>query len=170
KLDLERLRHFGDLVEEEGAALSLDEQAPALAVGSRERSALVAEQLRFQQRLGNGSAVDSDEAAVAAAAVPVNGPGHQFLARSAVAQQEYRGVGVGHHANLLEHALHGLRAAEDVVEAVAPLDLGPQPTVLPAELLVLDGALDHQRELGKLERLGQVVVRALAHRVDRALE
>ena len=107
---------------------------------------------------------------VAAAAVPVDGPRHQLLPRSAVPQEKHRRVGVRHHPDLLEHALHGLRAAEDVVEAVAALDLGPEPTVLLAQLLVLDGALDHQRQLGKLERLRQVVVRALAHRVDRALE
>ena len=170
QLDLQGLRHLGDLVEQEGAPLGLHEEAPSLPVGAGEGSPLVAEQLGFQQRLGNGRTVDGDEPAFAPAAVPVDGPRHQLLARAAVTQQQHRGVGVRDHPDLLEHALHGLRPAEDVVEAVAALDLGPEPPILLTKLLVLHGPLDDQRQLRKLERLGQVVVRALAHGVDRALE
>ena len=104
------------------------------------------------------------------AAVPVDGARHQLLARSAVAQEEHRRVGLRHRPDLLEHPLHGLRAAQDVVEAVPPLDFGAKPAVLLAELLVLHRALDDQRELRKLERLGQVVVGAQTHGVDGALE
>src|SRR6185436_11047832 len=123
------------------AALGLHEQATTLAVGARERAPLVAEQLGFQESLGDGGAVDGDEAALAPAAVPVDGAGHQLLARSAVSQEQHGSVGVRHHPDLLEHALHRLGAAEDVVEAVPALDLGSKPTVLLAKLLVLDRAL-----------------------------
>ena len=65
QLDLERQRDVADLVEEQGAAMGeLD-----LALGGLDRAGegalLVAEQLGLEQVLGDGGAVDRDEAAAA---------------------------------------------------------------------------------------------------------
>ena len=61
---------------------------------------LVAEQLAFQQRLGQGGAVEADERPVLARAGVVDGAGHQLLADAALAADQHGGVGAGHPADL----------------------------------------------------------------------
>ena len=58
QLGLHRQRHVADLVEEQRAAAALLELADPAAVGAGEGALLVAEQLAFQQVLGDGGAVD----------------------------------------------------------------------------------------------------------------
>ena len=82
-------RHVADFVEEEGAAVALLELADPLAVGAGEGALLVAEQLAFQQGLGNGGAVDGQERPGGPAAVLVDGPGDQLLAGAALAQDQH---------------------------------------------------------------------------------
>src|SRR5712691_2829199 len=84
QLYLEGQAHLRDLVQEERAAGGHLDLALALGVGTRERAALVAEELALQQGLGDGPAVDGDKRPVAPRAVRVNGPGHQLLARAAL--------------------------------------------------------------------------------------
>jgi hypothetical protein len=68
QLGLEGDRGLGDLVEEEGPAVGLLEEAPAGGDGAGEGAPGVAEELALQQRLGDGSAVHRDKGPVAAAA------------------------------------------------------------------------------------------------------
>ena len=77
------------------------ELADLLLGRAGERALLVAEQLAFQQRLGQGGAVEADERAVLARAGVVDGPGDQLLADAALAADQHRGVGAGHAADLL---------------------------------------------------------------------
>ena len=66
--------HLGDLVEEQGAACGgLDQTAP-VAVGPGEGPAAVAEQLRLDQLLRDGGAVDADEGARRRACSGCEGP------------------------------------------------------------------------------------------------
>ena len=63
QLGLGARRQLADLVEQQHAAgRALDEAGPRLR-GARERAPLVAEQLRLDQRLGQGRAVDRQERA-----------------------------------------------------------------------------------------------------------
>ena len=61
QLGLQRERHVADLVEEQRAAVGGLELARGLLGGAGEGARLVAEQLAFEQLLGNGRAVDGDE-------------------------------------------------------------------------------------------------------------
>ena len=63
-----RRRHLADLVEEEHAAVGLLDAARLGADGAGERAALVAEQLRLEQLIGQRRAVDRDERPAALAA------------------------------------------------------------------------------------------------------
>ena len=63
---LERQRHVADFVEEKRAAVALLEAADARAGRAGERAFLVAEEFALEQLLGNGRAVDRDEALRAA--------------------------------------------------------------------------------------------------------
>ena len=146
------------------------EEPGPLAVGAGEGALLVPEQLRFQEGLGHGGAVDGHEGPGPTRARPVQRASDQLLAGAALAEQEHGSVAVRHRAHLLEHRLHRARPAYYALEAELPLDLRPQPRVLLPQPLVVDGAAHRVGDLGELEGLGEIVVRALAHGLDGGLE
>jgi hypothetical protein len=67
------------------------EEPALLAVRPREASALVAEELALEDRLGKGRAVDGDEGLGRARALGVDGARDELLARAALADDEHRG-------------------------------------------------------------------------------
>ena len=85
-------RHLGDLVEEQGAVVGQLEAAGAVLVCSCERAFGVAEQLALEEGFGEGSAVDGLEGAFGPGARVVDGPGHELLARAALADEQDAGV------------------------------------------------------------------------------
>ena len=88
-------RKRGDFVEHDRAALR-HFQAPWLARdGSRERAALMAEELRFHKLGGKAGAIDFQERRIAARAAFVNPARELVLARAAFAGDQNRGGGVG---------------------------------------------------------------------------
>jgi len=93
----------------------------------------------------------------------VDGVGHHLLAGPALAVDQHAGVGVGHHLDQLEDALHLLALADDLGEGVAALQLLLQAHVLLAKQA--DGAdiLQADEELIHPERLGDEVGRAMSH-------
>ena len=167
QLDLHRRRGLADLVEEEGAAVGLDELALAAAVGAGEGPLLVTEELRLEQGLGQGGAVDLDEGLVASRAVAVQGLGDQLLAGARLPGDEHRRLGGGDVADHLEEFLHGRRSADDGGVECRPL-LG---CLLPAgrHLAVVHRAQQRQAQPVEVERLGEVVVGPLAHGLDGVL-
>ena len=83
-------RDVADLVEEQRAAVGELEAAAARGLdGAGERALLVAEELREEQRLDEGRAVDRDEGARGALARPVDRLRHELLARAALAAHEH---------------------------------------------------------------------------------
>src|SRR5690606_27158759 len=85
QLGLEVLRQLAELVEEDGAAVGLLEDAGAAGDGAGEGAALVPEQLALDQVGGDGAAVEDDEGALAAVARGVQGLGDQLLAAARLA-------------------------------------------------------------------------------------
>ena len=112
---LHRKRHFANFVEKERAAVALFEPTDPLRDGSGETALLVPEKLAFEQRLGDGSAVDRHEKFLAATAIVMNGAGDEFFARSALARDHHRGLAMRDAADHLENLLHRLRLADDAV-------------------------------------------------------
>ena len=93
QLGLHRLGQLADLVEKQRAAVGHLEQPDAMLVGAGERSLAMAEQLAFDQALGQGAAVDRHERHVAPQALIVNGPGDQLLAGAGFAEHQHGGIG-----------------------------------------------------------------------------
>jgi hypothetical protein len=114
QLHLQRGRHVPDLVEQQRAAVGLLEQALVVGVRVGEGAFHVAEQLGFEQRFGNGAAIDRDEGLVGAGAGAVDGARQQFLAGARVAAQQHRGVRLGDHARLGQQLRHAIAAAHDL--------------------------------------------------------
>ena len=168
-LGLGRRGHVADLVEEQRSFVGQLEPAGALAVGARERAALVAEQLRFEQALVERRAVHLDERPVRPARVAVEGLGDQLLADAGLAQDQDRGVRAGDLLDRAEDLLHLRALADDVLEAGD--DLGAVVGFDPREEApVLDRALDLHFHLVEVEGLEHVVVRARLHGIDRRLD
>ena len=132
--------HLADLVEKQRAAIGRLEQARvATAARAGEGAVLVAEQFRFQQRLGNGPAIDGDERTVRIAprTFAVDRLGHQFLAAARFPFDQH-GAGrarIQHHG--LAQPLHRGRVAAQVVQAAPqPLLVGrraPSPAAIGLE-------------------------------------
>jgi hypothetical protein len=95
---------------------------------------------------------------------------HQLLAGAALAEDEDVRARRGGQTDEVEDLRHRLRLADDVVEAVAPRQLGAQLAVLAAQLALFEAAADGEQHFLVLERLGDVVESALAHRLDRAFD
>src|SRR5262249_54175582 len=101
QLHLHRRRHVADLVEEERAAVGLDEEARLVAERSSERTAHVAEELALEQRLGERSAIDGDERTGAARAVLVDRARDHLLPGAALAEDQHRAAARRHSRDRL---------------------------------------------------------------------
>src|SRR5215471_4314588 len=75
-------RHVADLVEEDRPAVRLLEEPRLVGHRARERPAFVPEELRLEEGRRQGGAVHRDERLVPEIRVPVDGPGHELLARA----------------------------------------------------------------------------------------
>ena len=118
QLHLQVERHGADFVEEQHALVGQLEFADApLGARSGERAARVAEQLAFEQGVGDGPAVDANEGLVPAVAGGVDGPGDEFLAGAGFAGDEDRGRGARDLADLIFQLEHGGRAPDEVFDA-----------------------------------------------------
>ena len=83
-----------DLVEQHGPAVGPLELAGAPRRCPGESTALMSEQLAFDQRLGNGGAVDGDEGACLSRTVVVDQPGDELLAGPALSLNQHCDVAI----------------------------------------------------------------------------
>ena len=154
----------GHLVEKDRAPVGLFQQSLAGLIGAGECAAGMAEQLALGQRGAERGDVDRHKRPVRAAAVAMDGAGHQFLAGAAVAVEVDAGVGGGDQGDAFEDLLHGRRGADDLAagglagrrrRVGLAAGHGPQRP--------LDGPLDHRQ----VERLGEVIEGPVAPRRSR---
>ena len=74
------------------------------------------EQFALEQRLGNSRTVDRDEWTVRARAVSMQRPSQQFLAGSALADEEHGSVAPRGAIDQRHNLLHGLRLSHDACD------------------------------------------------------
>jgi hypothetical protein len=122
---------------------------PAHAAGDRagERAGAVAEELGLGERLGNRRGVEGDEALIGAGAVVVNRAGDELLAGAGFALDQHGAVHRRHEFQRREQRLYAGVAADDLVEAEAPVQLRLERRVLFAEPQLLEAGAQHAREL-----------------------
>ena len=114
ELALQSQRQGVDLVEEQRAAVGrLNKTGLAGIQGSGESALGIAEQLRLQQVLRQGGAVDLDDGGIGSAAVAVDVLGQHLLAGAGLAGDEDGGVRLGHLSGSLEDGLHGGAVCDD---------------------------------------------------------
>src|SRR6185437_11322097 len=166
ELHLERRGELADLVQEERPPARLLEQSGLVRLRARERATHVAEQLRFEQRLGNRAAVDRHEPVRGARALAVQQPREQLLARAAFARDEHGGRMPRHLARQGDGGGNGGTAADDAgLPGIATnrRQLALQPRHRFTQLLPLRGLLHAQQHFVGTKGLLDVVVRAALH-------
>ncbi len=89
QLDLKGRAGLADFVQEERAAIRLLEEANAILDRAGEGATLVAEELRFEQGIGQRTAVFGDEGLGGAAAFVMDGARHHFLAGTGLAGDQH---------------------------------------------------------------------------------
>ena len=127
-----------DFIEKHGPALGNFELALLLDNGSGEGALLVAEELAFEQRLGQRGAIDRHARLVGACAVAMNGARHQLFARSALAEDQDGNLPRRHARDELVYVAHARAIAHHVV---LQADLGLQPSVFLFERLHAAGVV-----------------------------
>ena len=110
--------HGSDLVEEDRSAVGQQKLAPFRAGRARERPFRVAEQLRFDQRLRDGRAVDGDKRHVAPRAGAMDGARHQLFAGPGLAGNQHRAAGGGDRLDASNHVVDHPALADDAVLAM----------------------------------------------------
>ena len=172
QLRLNRLGHLDELVQEHRAAVGGLEQPGFVTDRAGERPLHVAEHLRLEQRLGKRGAVDRHERPTRAAAVLVDELGDELLARSALAGDERRGVrrrdAARQRHDVAEHR-RGPEHRERVAGAVGE-GLRPERARLAPHHDRVHRSTDENLELGRGERLGEVIPRARAQRLEARLD
>ena len=167
QLDLKRERQVADLVEEDRAALRRFQPPRFVLERSGERAPHVPEQLALEQMLAERGACDLDEGSVLARAEAMDVRGKHALAGAAFAGEQDRGVAVGDLGCQLGK-LPALRPQRQQRQRLRqPLEPGAQRAILDAKVLQLDRARDHAANMLCRERLGNVIVCAMTHRLDR---
>ena len=85
-----------------------------------EGAALVAEQLVFEQRVGQRRAIDGDEREPALGTEVMERTGRELLSGSGFTRDEDRGLGFGKPAELVSYLNEGLRLAYQLVQHLRP--------------------------------------------------
>ena len=166
ELHLHHRVHLADFVEKQRALLRRLDEPLLVDAGARERALHVAEQLGFEQRLGQRAAVQRDERPIAPQRVEMDGPRHPFLACARLAGDEHGAVGPRDLLDQLEDREHLLAAPDDIGELMAGPERALQQHVLLPELPLLERVADFDLQLVDVERLAEVVVGAQPHRLD----
>jgi hypothetical protein len=120
ELNLQRRRHFADLVKEQGAAMGgLKETRLALFAGAREGTALVAEELGFEELGRDRAAIDLDEGPILPGSFGVDQAGDDVLADAGFPLDQQRGVDPRQAQAKINHCLHGGARPSDAIDALA---------------------------------------------------
>ncbi len=169
ELGLHGQGHVAYLVEKERAAVGLFEQTFLEGAGASVGFLLVPEELVFQEIVAEAGAVDREKALVSPGAEMVDGPGHQLLARAGLPEDEDARAYRRHLGDMLPQGHDGGRLAHDLGD-VGVRGAAAQVFELPGHGVFFQGLADQRPQLVEFVRLGQVMVGALVHGLDRGLD
>ncbi len=151
ELDLHVEGHVADLVQEDGAPVGLLEFSRLAApLRAGEGPALVAEELRLQEVLRDGAAVDGDKGLVLSAAGQVDGLGHDLLAGAGLSRDQDRKITARRPQPHVFYTDHLGILAQHVLEAALGKDIVLVALLVVVQLGLLVFAGDLLRPVGKL--------------------
>ncbi len=155
-----------DLVEKKRAAVRPLKQPAHVCGGAGERALYMTEQLRIEQFLRQGTAVDRNERTACAPAGGMDGTGDHLLTGSGLSGDEHGNVLVADAFDQIEDAVHRRTSGNDVRQLFAPGEPLAQARHLLAQLLFLEHLVDAQHQLVGVDRLGEIVVGTKTHGLD----
>ncbi|GIW39702.1 MAG: hypothetical protein KatS3mg076_0279 [Candidatus Binatia bacterium] len=170
ELDLQRQGDFRDLVEKQRSAFRCLEDPLVVLDGARESAPPVAEELAFEQGVGERPAVERDEGAVREGAFRMDGPRDEFLPGAVLALDEDVALVLRDGLDRLVDLAHGRAPADEFPEAGRPPELEAEAADLLAEAAQFQGLLHLEQEFVRMAGLDQVVARAELHGLDRGLD
>ncbi len=170
QLDLRGQRQLADLVQEQRAAMGLDELAGVPFGGAGEGALLVTEQDRLDQIVGDRTAIDRDERLCLALAAAMDGACEHLLADAGLALDQHwdrraRGLLRGAH-----HGRHRLGAGDDVGESQPALAAVTDALQLALERGGVERVAQRDLEPLQADRLDDEIGRARAHRRDHVVD
>ncbi len=124
------------------------------------------EQFALQQLFRNRRAIHRNKRRILPIAIVVNGLGDQFLSGSAFSRDQDVGRTIGHPADQLEYRLDRLALAQNLMEAVFPVDFFSEAADFSPQRCFSHDALDDANQLVLLDGLGKVIAGAVFHRFD----
>ena len=158
-------RHLRYFVEKERTAVGELEQSSTSTFGAGERTSLVTEDLAFEQRLRNRGAVHRDELAVFVRGQIMERARYHFFTRARLTDDEHRRPRRCDLAHERVELFHRRAHPHDAPEASAFGELSPIARDLLKSSRPLERAFEDLTELSGVDGLGQVVERALFHRL-----
>ncbi len=169
QLDLDRQRDLADLIEEQRAAVGPAKASISGGVGTGERALFVTEEFALEDALGERGTVYGDERPFAAWAGAVQGLCREFLARAAFAREQHGCWRVGDLVQQVEDVSRGFGLADPAEPGFLGLAFLAELFELPRSLAMGQQPFDDDQQLVEPDRLREVVVSSLLHRVDSAL-
>ena len=133
--------------------MCLLEPALTRADSPGECAADVSEEFGFEQRFGDGTAIERDEAIGLARAVVMDGAGDDFLARSRFSCNQNRAARRGHSLKQMKQFLHGTAPAKDSAKLISLFELGTQIRILGGEAALFERLVEDVHQLVELKGL-----------------
>ena len=156
--------HIADFVEKQRAALGLFKAPTTHRLGAGEGTALVTEELTFEQIARDSGRIERHERLVSAGTVAMQSACDQLFSGSRFARHQHGHTRLRQSPDRAENFLHGGRLTqhvgrfgEDFFDSSLALALG-------------DGATNQIERLGQVERLRQVLKRAALERLHRGIQ
>jgi hypothetical protein len=130
----------------------------------------VAEELAFEQGVGNRTAVHGDEPVRGPRAVVVDGARDKFLPGAALPLNQHGGPTARDASDEFEDLDHFLALADQRGGPRAFTERTMQRPIVFDQAPVLDGARHGEHQLVEIHRFGDVIVSPLFHRLDRRID
>ena len=159
-------RHLADFVQEDGAAVRLFEQADARVDGAREGALGVAEELGFEQMIGQRGAVDGHHAGRRPAARNMQRARGHFLAGAGFAGDENRGTAVGDQIDDFHYLAHRAAGANQQIARVC-LWRRSAGLRFPQDVVMANGDREQFAKLFGLHGVGHVLKRSALGELQR---
>ena len=169
QLGLEGERHFGQLVQKQGAPVGGFQEPGLVAIGPGEGALAMTEHLGLEQGLGKRGAVDRHHELLRPPAMLVNELGEDFLSGSAFAADEHAGVGGSHLPRQLNRFAKQGRdpdQGERPAGGVLLGDLLAKLARLPVHHDRVGSPSDEDLEVGRRKGLGEIIPGAGPKRLD----